>query len=198
MPPSGGIAGAGQRRPGLGDATGPDGTGRDGNDRDRAGGIVIRQRDMAIPEPPPSGAIAAIETDNLTSFARDLRVLRSQAELDYPEMAERSHYTMRTLASAAGGLRLPTLPVTVAYVRACGGNVAEWEERWGRLVKNSKNGRAALPAAGSSADTADSGVPEAGPVAQPATPPSAPQPGPGSGEVYVITSAKERDEEQRW
>ena len=34
---------------------------------------------------------------------------------------------MKTLASAAGGLRLPTLPVAVAYVRACDGNVAEWE-----------------------------------------------------------------------
>jgi hypothetical protein len=25
---------------------------------------------------------------------------------------------------------LPTLPVTAAYVRACNGNVAEWEDRW--------------------------------------------------------------------
>ena len=192
------MAGAGQRRPGLGDAAAPGAAGRDGIDRDRAGGIVIRQRDMAIPDSPPSGAIAAIETDNLTSFARDLRVLRSQADLDYPEMAERSHYTMRTLASAAGGLRLPTLPVTVAYVRACGGNVAEWEERWGRLVKNSKNGRAALPAAGSSGD-ADTGDPGTGPAPGPGAPPGPPQPpDPGSDEVYVITSAKQRDEGQRW
>jgi hypothetical protein len=198
MPPQGGVADAGRRRPGLGEAPGRDGAGQAGNDRDRAGGIVIRQRDTAIPEPPPGGAIAAIETDNLTSFARDLRVLRSQAELDYPEMAERSHYTMRTLASAAGGLRLPTLPVTVAYVRACGGNVAEWEERWGRLVKNSKNGRAALPAAGSSGGAADTRDAEAGPAPEPAPPPPTAQPDPGSGEVYVITSARPRDEGQRW
>ena len=68
------------------------------------------------------------------SFARDLRALRAGAQLDYPEMAEASHYEMKTLASAAGGLRLPTLPVAVAYVRACGGNLAEWEDRWQKLA----------------------------------------------------------------
>ncbi len=49
-------------------------------------------------------------------------------------MAELSHYTMKTLAAAAGGLALPTLPVTAAYVRACDGNVAEWEDRWHRIA----------------------------------------------------------------
>ena len=105
-----------------------------------AGGPVIRQRDSALPDPPPGGKgpIAAIETDNIAAFARDLRVLRSKVGLDYPDMAEKSHYTMRTLASAAGGLRLPTLPVLIAYVNACGGDVGEWEERWGRLTKSGK------------------------------------------------------------
>ena len=103
----------------------------------RIGSPVIRQRDSALPDPPPSakGPVAAIETDNIAAFARDLRVLRSKVGLDYPDMAEKSHYTMRTLASAAGGLRLPTLPVLIAYVNACGGDVADWEERWGRLTK---------------------------------------------------------------
>ena len=66
---------------------------------------MIRQRDSALPDPPPNakGPIAAIENDNVGAFARDLRVLRSKAGLDYPDMAEKSHYTMRTLASAAGG-----------------------------------------------------------------------------------------------
>jgi hypothetical protein len=49
-------------------------------------------------------------------------------------MAELSHYTMKTLASAAGGIKLPTLPVTAAYVRACGGKVAEWEDRWHQVA----------------------------------------------------------------
>ena len=116
---------------------------------------MIRQRDSALPDPPPNakGPIAAIENDNVGAFARDLRVLRSKAGLDYPDMAEKSHYTMRTLASAAGGLRLPTLPVLIAYVNACGGDVAEWEERWGRLTKSGKKGQTALPAAGTTPPT---------------------------------------------
>src|SRR6202020_3142966 len=54
----------------------------------RVGGPVIRQRDSALPDPPPGakGVIAAIETDNVAAFARDLRVLRSKAGLDYPDM----------------------------------------------------------------------------------------------------------------
>jgi len=148
----------------------------------RVGSPVIRQRDSALPDPSqgPRGAgpIAAIESDSVAAFARDLRVLRANAGLDYPDMAEKSHYTMRTLASAAGGLRLPTLPVLIAYVDACGGDVSEWEERWGKLSKPGRKGQAvALPASD------DRGG---------AVPPGARQ----TGEIYVITSAKLRDE--RW
>jgi hypothetical protein len=159
------------------------------SDRDRAGGVVIRQRDSAFPDRHPSGAIAAIESDNLQSFARDLRAMRSKAGLDYPEMAESSHYTMRTLASAAGGLRLPTLPVMVAYVQACDGNVAEWEDRWAKLSKTLKKDRAALPAAGSS--NANDGQEERPGVPLPKVPP----PPQDDGAVYVITSAPSRDEQ---
>jgi hypothetical protein len=83
---------------------------------------------------PPASRAPTTPAAALEEFAKDLRELRSKAGLGYPEMAELSHYTMRTLASAAGGLRLPTLPVTSAYVRACSGNVAEWEDRWQRLA----------------------------------------------------------------
>jgi len=137
-------------------------------------------------------AAVSIAPDGLESFARDLRAMRAKAELDYPEMAETSHYTMKTLVSAAGGLRLPTLPVAVAYVRACDGNVADWEERWQKLatkitadaVKKRRGDGEELLA-----------LPE--PADQPALPePSAPvaaQESPAeSGEVYVITSAKPR------
>ena len=156
--------------------------------------------------------------DNVAAFARDLRVLRAKARLDYPDMAEKSHYTMRTLASAAGGLRLPTLPVLIAYVKACNGEVSEWEERWGKLVKSGKKGPSALPAAGTdTAGGAPGGVSDGPPRGNgngnggPAGPPGMPgqpgQPGPGQpgqvppnpprpGEVYVITSAKSRDD--RW
>jgi Helix-turn-helix domain len=155
----------------------------------RAGGPVIRQRDSALPDPPPGskGVIAAIETDNIAAFARDLRVLRAKAGLDYPDMAEKSHYTMRTLASAAGGLRLPTLPVLIAYVNACGGDVAEWEERWDRLMKSGKKGSIALPAAGP--DGSEHGAAGGG---RSQIPPEARR----TGEIYVITSAKDRDD--RW
>ena len=98
---------------------------------------MIRQRDTARPEEPPADSaqpVASIAPDDLEAFARDLRALRATADLEYPEMAETSHFEMKTLAAAAGGLRLPTLPVAVAFVRACGGNVAEWEDRWQKLA----------------------------------------------------------------
>jgi hypothetical protein len=158
------------------------------------GASGFRQRETAVPDERPAGAapsVASIAPDGLESFARDLRALRAKAELDYPEMAELSHYTMKTLASAAGGLRLPTLPVAVAYVRACGGNVAEWEDRWQKLASK-------ITADGAKkrqGDDEQQVPPE--PAAAPAIPepparPAAKDPDPGPGEVYVITSAKPR------
>jgi hypothetical protein len=155
---------------------------------------VIRQPENGVPAERPAsttqGAVS-IAPDGLDSFARDLRALRTKAELDYPEMAETSHYTMKTLVSAAGGLRLPTLPVAVAYVRACGGNVAEWEERWQRLAakitadaakkrRGEGDERKALP------EPSDQLALE-----PPAVPAVADAPA-DAGEVYVITSAKPR------
>ena len=158
-------------------------------------GPVIRQRENGVPDEraaAPAPPAVSIAPDGLESFARDLRALRAKAELDYPEMAEASHYTMKTLASAAGGLRLPTLPVAVAYVRACGGNVAEWEDRWQKLAakitadaakkrRGDGDERQALP---EPADTP--ALPE--PPALPAVPDALSEP----GEVYVITSARPR------
>ncbi|MGW0845503.1 nSTAND1 domain-containing NTPase [Streptomyces sp. NPDC002787] len=48
----------------------------------------------------------------------------------YRRLAEQAHYSISTLSSAASGQRLPTLAVTLAYVRACDGDVEEWRERW--------------------------------------------------------------------
>ena len=45
--------------------------------------------------------MASIAPDDLEAFARDLRTLRAKADLDYPEMAETSHFEMKTLAAAA-------------------------------------------------------------------------------------------------
>ncbi|GAA3798400.1 hypothetical protein GCM10022226_17170 [Sphaerisporangium flaviroseum] len=42
---------------------------------------------------------------------------------------------MTALSEAAGGSVLPSLPVTLAYVRACGGDATEWERRWHKLTQ---------------------------------------------------------------
>ncbi|MBN6056768.1 hypothetical protein JYK22_32875, partial [Nonomuraea sp. RK-328] len=70
----------------------------------------------------------------LLRFAADLRALRRKAgDPTYRQLARRAHYSAATLSEAAAGRRLPTLAVTLAYVRACGGDEAEWEERWRRI-----------------------------------------------------------------
>ncbi|MFF4056392.1 DNA-binding protein [Streptomyces sp. NPDC001668] len=64
-------------------------------------------------------------------FAAELRKLRAEAgSPTYRMMAQRTGQGASTLSQAAGGERLPTLPVVLAYVRACGGDLEEWEERW--------------------------------------------------------------------
>jgi len=158
-----------------------------------AAGQVIRQRENAVPEerPAPAASAVSIAPDGLESFARDLRALRAKAELDYPEMAETSHYTMKTLASAAGGLRLPTLPVAVAYVRACGGNAAEWEERWQKLATKI-TADAAKKRRGEGEGEERLALPEPAEVPVIPEPPAAQEVAAEPGEVYVITSAKPR------
>jgi hypothetical protein len=156
---------------------------------------VIRQRESAVPEERAenSGPVASIAPDDLEAFARDLRALRAKAGLDYPEMAEASHYTMKTLVSAAGGLRLPTLPVAVAYVRACDGDVAEWEERWQKLAaKITADAAKKHKSEGEDQQTPEpaelAAVPEPPALGPAAATPTEPE----AGEVYVITSAKPR------
>ena len=149
-----------------------------------------------MPEDRPAGAsqaVASIAPDDLEAFARDLRALRAKAELDYPEMAEVSHYEMPTLAAAAGGRRLPTLPVAVAFVRACGGDVAEWEERWQKLAEKI-TAEAARKRRNEGEENAEPPEPAEAPAAlEPPPPkPAAPPPDADGGEVYVITSAKPR------
>jgi hypothetical protein len=64
-------------------------------------------------------------------FANELRRLREDAgSPTYRDMARYALYSASVLSSAASGHRLPTLHVTLAYVRACGGDVEEWRHRW--------------------------------------------------------------------
>ncbi|WP_432004448.1 helix-turn-helix domain-containing protein [Streptomyces parvus] len=69
-------------------------------------------------------------------FAYELRKLRRQAGgITYREMAAKAHYSAATLAQAAAGERLPSLPVALAYVRACDGDPEEWTEQWRRAER---------------------------------------------------------------
>ncbi|MFE7130555.1 helix-turn-helix domain-containing protein [Streptomyces sp. NPDC057638] len=72
-----------------------------------------------------------LEGGPVQRFAHGLRELRGAADgMTYREMARRTHYSVTTLAAAASGDQLPSLPVTLAYVEACGGDTSEWEARW--------------------------------------------------------------------
>ncbi|UUU34286.1 hypothetical protein JIX56_33075 [Streptomyces sp. CA-210063] len=69
-------------------------------------------------------------------FAFELRKLRTEAGgLTYRAMAEQAGYSITTLSQAAGGEQLPTLPVALAFVTACGGDPVEWEIRWHQAVE---------------------------------------------------------------
>ncbi|MFD4855259.1 nSTAND1 domain-containing NTPase [Streptomyces atratus] len=64
-------------------------------------------------------------------LAYELRKLRGEAGgPTYRAMAERVGFSAPTLSAAASGERVPTLPVLLAYVRACGGDEADWGPRW--------------------------------------------------------------------
>ncbi|GGM60906.1 hypothetical protein GCM10012275_34940 [Longimycelium tulufanense] len=71
----------------------------------------------------------------LLQFARDLRLLREKVGCpSYRELAARAHVSASALSGAASGRKLPSLMVTLAFVRACEGDVGEWERRWRELV----------------------------------------------------------------
>jgi len=71
--------------------------------------------------------------DDQARFLADLRALRDSAAIGYAELAARAHYPSDVLKEAENGPCLPGLPILVAYVRACEGDILDWEERWRRL-----------------------------------------------------------------
>ena len=99
----------------------------------------------------PRGMRSAGPGDDQARFLADLRALRDAAAIGYDELAARAHYPSDILKEAENGPYLPTLPILAAYVRACEGDVLEWEERW-RRVANEASGDPGLPvrAAGAS------------------------------------------------
>jgi Helix-turn-helix domain/Protein of unknown function (DUF2690) len=71
------------------------------------------------------------EADPVRQLAAGLRELRRTAGTPpYRELAARAHYSASALSQAANGKRLPTLPVFLAFVTACGGDEATWSTRW--------------------------------------------------------------------
>ncbi|MET8848490.1 helix-turn-helix transcriptional regulator [Amycolatopsis sp. NPDC004625] len=69
----------------------------------------------------------------LAEFADGLRQLRGQAGLSYRELAQHAHYSASVLSEAASGMSRPSLEVTLAYVRGCGGTEQElkqWAQAW--------------------------------------------------------------------
>lgn len=72
-----------------------------------------------------------VTVDKIAKFAEDLRKLRAAAgSPSYRSLERVAHYSRTTLAQAAAGRVLPSLPVTLAFVAACGGDTVEWERRW--------------------------------------------------------------------
>ncbi|WP_210581934.1 helix-turn-helix domain-containing protein [Streptomyces sp. GESEQ-4] len=68
-------------------------------------------------------------------FAFELRKLRQEAGgITYRQMARQVEVSVSTLSRAAAGEQLPSLPVALAYVRACGGDEQAWERRWREAV----------------------------------------------------------------
>lgn len=67
----------------------------------------------------------------LQRCAGEFRKLREEAgSATYRSMAQRAGQGASTLSQAAAGDRLPTLPVVLANIRACGGDAEKWEARW--------------------------------------------------------------------
>ena len=79
------------------------------------------------------GTWSAGPGDDQARFLADLRALRDSAAIGYDELAARAHYPSDVLKEAENGPVLPGLPILTAYVRACDGDVLNWEERWRRL-----------------------------------------------------------------
>jgi transcriptional regulator with XRE-family HTH domain/KaiC/GvpD/RAD55 family RecA-like ATPase len=95
----------------------------------------------------------------LLRFAADLRRLRQESgNPTYRQLAERVHYSVATLSTAANGQKLPSLAVTMAYVRACAGDQDKWERRWHELAAELATEDGAAEAATNGADRAPNGA----------------------------------------
>src|SRR5690349_22011942 len=101
----------------------------------RCGGVMRGRfpgppRAEATPMPRPERPVDP-SAGPVQQFAADLRKLRGEAgNPTYRDMAKTAHVSKASLSAAASGHRLPTWEVTQGYVRACGGPVEVWHDRW--------------------------------------------------------------------
>jgi WD40 repeat protein len=81
---------------------------------------------MGRPEKPLDPDAGPVE-----EFAFALRELRRAAgRPTYRDLAAASDYSAAALAAASRGDQLPSMAVALAFAEACGGERAEWENRW--------------------------------------------------------------------
>ncbi|MFD4635088.1 hypothetical protein ACFVYR_36655 [Streptomyces sp. NPDC058284] len=83
-------------------------------------------------------------TGPVARFAVELRKLRDEAGgIGYRALAERTGYSVTALSQAAAGEKLPSLALTLAYVKACGGDEQGWERRWHTVAREASESAAA-------------------------------------------------------
>jgi Helix-turn-helix domain len=68
-------------------------------------------------------------------FAFWLRDLRKRSGLTYDQLGKSAHYATSTVQAATAGNRLPTLRVTMAIVKACGGDIQQWRDYWTQIQR---------------------------------------------------------------
>ncbi|GJF27826.1 hypothetical protein KNE206_05260 [Kitasatospora sp. NE20-6] len=126
----------------------------------------------------------------IPAFAHALRNVREDAgNPTYRALAVLAGFSATTLSDAAGGVRQPSLEVTLAYVGACGGDVPGWERRWRELDAVLVQERAA--AAGSAGSGADGRVAKG---AHPVRPAPRDEPPAEAGPTVEPTESAERTE----
>jgi tetratricopeptide (TPR) repeat protein len=98
----------------------------------------------------------------LEAFASALRQLRRSAgNPSYRMLSRRAGYSTSALSMAASGRSVPSLAVTLAYVGACGGDSAAWEQLWEELKERlAEESAADAPEAGTGSSAAPAGAPQ--------------------------------------
>ncbi|GGS22387.1 MULTISPECIES: hypothetical protein [Actinokineospora] len=72
-----------------------------------------------------------VKAGPVQAFAAELRALRRRCGTpDFPSISRTTGASVDALAAAVAGEQLPTWPTVAAFVRGCGGRVADWRQRW--------------------------------------------------------------------